>query len=183
MNSDKQWKAHACIRDLQDLDPHAADGILRVGGRLRNSCLSISAKHPMLLPSNHHVTYLLILSRHCQEGDLGSLHTLNALNKEYWILKGKTTVKKALKQCMNCRFWKAKKGKQKMASWPNHRVTPNPPFEATGTDLMGPVLVKIGRSFAKRYICIFNCLASRAVHLEVVESLEASSLIQAFTRF
>ena len=64
MNTDKQLKAHACIRDLQDLDPYVVDGILRVGGRLRNSC-SISAKHPMLLPSNHHVTDLLILSRHC----------------------------------------------------------------------------------------------------------------------
>ena len=183
MNTDKQLMAHACIRDFQDLDPYVVDGILRVGGRLRNSCLSISAKHPMLLPSNHHVTDLLILSRHCQEGHFGSLHTLNALNKEYWVLKGKTTVKKALKKCMNCRFWKAKEGKQKVASLPSHRVTPNPPFEATGTDLMGPVLVKIGRSLAKRYICIFNCLASRAVHLEVVELLKASSFIQAFRRF
>ena len=89
MNTDKQLMANACIRDLQDLDPYVVDGILRVGGRLRNSCLSISAKHPMVLPSNHHVTDLLILSRHCQEGNLGSLHSPNALNKEYWILKGK----------------------------------------------------------------------------------------------
>ena len=57
------------------------------------------------------------------------------------------------------------------------------PFEATGTDLMGPVLVKIGRSLVKLYICIFSCLATRSVHLEVVESLESSSFIQAFRRF
>jgi len=48
---------------------------------------------------------------------------------------------------------------------------------------MGPVLVRIGRSEVKRYVCIFNCLATRAVHFEVVQSLEASAFIQAFRRF
>ena len=48
---------------------------------------------------------------------------------------------------------------------------------------MGPVLVRIGRSEVKRYVCIFNCLATRALHFEVVQSLEASAFIQAFRRF
>ena len=183
MNTEEQLKAHVCLRVEQDSDPYVVDGVLRVGGRLRNSQLSASTKHPILLPSNHHVTDLLILHHHCQEGHLGCVDTLNSMNKKYWILKGKSTVKKALQQCMNCRFWKAKKGKQKMASLPSQHVTPHSPFEATGTDLMGPVSVKIRRSLLKRYICIFSCLATRSVHLEVVESLESSSFIQAFRRF
>ena len=183
MNTEEQLKAHACLRVVQDLDPYVVDGVLRVGKRLRNSQLSASTKHPILLPSNHHVTDLLILHHHCQEGHLGCLYTLNSINKKYWILKGKSTVKKALQQCMNCRFWKAREGKQKMASLPSQRVTPHSPFEATRTDLMGPVSVTIGRSLVKRYICIFSCLAARSVHLEVVESLESSSFIQAFRRF
>ena len=110
-------------------------------------------------------------------------YTLNSMNKKYWILKGKSTVNKVLQQCMNCRLWKAKEDKQKMASLPSQRVTPYSPFKATRTDLMGSVLVKIGKSLVKRYTCIFNCLATRSVHSEVVESLESSSFIQAFSRF
>ena len=68
-------------------------------------------------------------------------------------------------------------------SLPVHRVTPAPPFTACGTDLMGPVLVKIGRSEVKRYVCIFHCLATRAVHFEVLQSLEATAFIQAFRCF
>ena len=67
MNTEEQLKAHACLRVVQDLDPYVVDGVLRVGGHLRNSQLSASTKHPILLPSNHHVTDLLILHHHCQE--------------------------------------------------------------------------------------------------------------------
>jgi len=48
---------------------------------------------------------------------------------------------------------------------------------------MAPILVRIGRIEVKRYVRIFNCLAIRAVHFEVVQSLDASAFIQALRRF
>ena len=44
------------------LDPHMKDGLLRVGGRLRNATISQEAKYPMILPKNHHVCSLIVLS-------------------------------------------------------------------------------------------------------------------------
>jgi len=49
--------------------------------------------------------------------------------------------------------------------------------------LFGPFIVKRGRSELKRYGCLFTCLAIRAVHIEVVQSLETDSFIQALQRF
>lgn len=40
------------------------DGILRVGGRLKNSNLSFEARHQILLPKNHKVTELIIKQCH-----------------------------------------------------------------------------------------------------------------------
>ena len=48
---------------------------------------------------------------------------------------------------------------------------------------MDSVLVSIGRSRVKRCICISNCLATRAVHLEIVTAVDCDSFLQAYWRF
>jgi hypothetical protein len=58
-----------------------------------------------------------------------------------------------------------------------------PPFTNTGLDCFGPFLVKNGRSEVKRYGLIFTCLASRAVHLEVLEDMTTDAFICALRRF
>ena len=70
-----------------------------------------------------------------------------------------------------------------MGNLPTPRVTESRPFTAIGVDLMGPVMITIGRNRVKRYVCIFNCLATRAVHFEVVQSQDASAFLQAYRRF
>ncbi|KFD58060.1 hypothetical protein M513_00823 [Trichuris suis] len=57
------------------------------------------------------------------------------------------------------------------------------PFSRVGIDYFGPILVLVRRSHVKRYGCIFMCLASRAVHIEVSFSLGTDSFLMAFRRF
>ena len=114
---------------------------------------------------------------------MGVNHVLADVNKLSWVVSGRSAARRALILCPSCRFWKVEARKQQMGSLPEPRVEPRKPFTAVGTDLMGPLSVTIGRSTVKRYVCIFNCLATRAVHLEVVPSQEADAFIQAFHRF
>ena len=73
---------------------------------------------------------------------------------------------------------------QKMASLPKDRVTPDkPPFTYTGVDCFGPFDVRRGRGKAKRYGVIFTCLTLRAIHIEVANSLDTESFINALRRF
>lgn len=67
--------------------------------------------------------------------------------------------------------------------WNSKRVTPAPPFSYTGVDYFGPYVVKNGRKEVKRYGAMFTCLASRAVHIEISNSLDTDSFIQALRRF
>ena len=70
-----------------------------------------------------------------------------------------------------------------MASLPQSRLQAfTPPFYNTGVDYFGPLLVKERRSTVKRYGCLFTCLVTRAVHLEVAHSLETDSFIMALRR-
>ena len=69
------------------------------------------------------------------------------------------------------------------AGLPADSISSEPPFTYVGLDMFGPFTVKQYRKEMKRYGIIFNCLSSRAVHLEVVQNMETDSFIQALRRF
>ena len=52
-----------------------------------------------------------------------------------------------------------------------------------GVDYFGPLLIKHGRSYEKRYVCLFTCLQSRAVNFEIVHSLSTDSYMMSLIRF
>ena len=70
-----------------------------------------------------------------------------------------------------------------MAELPRRRVTDSPPFTYCGVDMFGPFIIKEGRKELKRYGAMFTCLASRAVHIEITNSMETDSFILALRRF
>ncbi|CAG7720900.1 unnamed protein product [Allacma fusca] len=77
----------------------------------------------------------------------------------------------------------AKPTQQIMGILPEERLTPYvKPFYFTGMDYFGPLSVRVGRRYEKRYGVIFSCLATRAVHLELAEKLNTDSAIMAIRR-
>ena len=85
---------------------------------------------------------------------------------------------------MKCRRLNAKREKQVMGPLPRARLEAyHPPFTFTGVDLFGPLTVQWGRGTAKRWGCLFKCLTTRAVYLEVTPSLEADDFIMILGQF
>ncbi len=166
------------------LDPIMQDGILRVGGRLHRSALPADAKHPVILPKNHHVSNLILRHIHQETGHSGRSYTLSKLRERFWVPQADSVLRRILSKCVTCRKISAKPGKQWMANLPQDRLIPdNPPFTSVGIDYFGPFEVKCGRSVVKRYGVLFTCLTVRAIHLEVASSLETDACINAFRRF
>jgi hypothetical protein len=171
---------------LAALSPFLADdGLLRVGGRLNGASISFDAKHPAIIPSKHHIVELLIRHYHEQEGHSAGVRTvLSAIQREFWILQGRSRIRWIIGKCAQCRKKYASPCEQIMAPLPEARVpVPDYPFASMGVDYFGPLMVKRGRSQVKRYGCIFTCLAMRAAHIEVAHSLDAESFLCAFSRF
>ena len=56
-------------------------------------------------------------------------------------------------------------------------------FSRVGADFFGPFYVKAGRKQFKRFCVLFTCLATHAIHIEVCDSLDTSSFINALRRF
>ena len=85
------------------LNPVLFEGVLRVGGRLSKAPIEFAVKHPVILPSSHHVTRLIIEEHHKAVGHSGMSHTWLSLRQRYWILKGAATVCKILGSCILCK--------------------------------------------------------------------------------
>ena len=63
------------------------------------------------------------------------------------------------------------------------------PFINTGVDYLGPYNIKLSKrtrsnqATAKRYVALFTCLTTRAVHLEIAGDLSTDAFILALRRF
>jgi hypothetical protein len=169
---------------LRKLCPRWDNGVLRVGGRLDKAPIRFEAKHPLILPSKHHVTDLIIRHHHLLAGHSGPVYVLASLRQVFWVLKGHAAVRRVLGNCFSCKRRNASKGEQYMAVLPEVRLTPDKaPFTYVGVDYFGPLVIKQARSHVKRYGCIFTCLTTRAVHIEIAHTLEADSFLSALQRF
>lgn len=166
------------------LDEH---GIIRVGGRLRNSSLSFNNKHPIVIPSKHHFTTLLIKYEHHKNLHAGPQSVLSSIRLKYWPLNGRRVVRNVLQKCVTCFRAKPKSIYPKMGDLPSSRVSPTRPFHISGVDYCGPYLIKDSkfrnRKFIKSYVCIFICFSSKAVHLELVSDLTTEGFLNALKRF
>ena len=150
-----------------------------------NAPIVDSAKHPAILPKNHHVSTLVV--RHVHEfvaSHSGREYVLSRIRQYYWIPQGRPLVNRVLRQCVVCKKLRGKLGERRMADLPQSRVMPSdPPFSYTGIDNFGPFFVQRGRSMEKRYGCIFTCLTTRAIHIEPLNSMDADSFVNALVRF
>ncbi len=97
-------------------------------------------------------------------------------------------ISKRINQCVKCRRLRGKLSSQLMADLPSDRVGTLPPFTNVGFDVFGPWNIQTrklrgGAVNAKRWALIFTCSNCRAVHIEVLETMETSSFICALRRF
>ncbi|KAL3248979.1 hypothetical protein MRX96_056235 [Rhipicephalus microplus] len=70
------------------------EGLMRVGGRLQFTDNHEETKHPIILPSTHPFTLLLIRKEHVRMLHSGVRDTLASLRESYWIIRGRQAVKK-----------------------------------------------------------------------------------------
>ncbi|GFW32956.1 uncharacterized protein TNCV_1775211 [Trichonephila clavipes] len=109
-------------------------GLLRVGGWLRNSPIPRNKKHPMIIPTNHNFTYILINHFHILYFRTGAEATLANIRNSFWIPSARNVVRKILRTCITCRKVSAKVSQQLMADLPAARVTACRVFSQVGID-------------------------------------------------
>ncbi|XP_011866307.1 PREDICTED: uncharacterized protein LOC105561166 [Vollenhovia emeryi] len=163
------------------------DGLIRVGGRLKNSELNAEARHPILLPAKHELTKRIIQREHIRNKHAGTQATMAFVRQQFWPLSLRSTTRKVTRNCVTCFKSKPVHSEAIMGSLPSGRVTASKPFSHCGVDYAGPVSLKEGKRrnarIHKAYISIFVCFATKAVHIELVSDLTSEAFLATLRRF
>ncbi|KAH8313484.1 hypothetical protein KR067_006894 [Drosophila pandora] len=163
------------------------DNLLRVGGRIQHSQLSAEAKHPILLPKNHRITYLIIEHEHRFNLHPGVSSLFVIVRQRYWIFGARNLIRKITHNCLACFRQRYNTMHQRMADLPSVRITQALPFVNTGCDYAGPILLKDAKvrkpRISKGYICLFVCMVTSAIHLELATDLSTETFLAALRRF
>lgn len=161
--------------------------LLRVGGRLANAPLPYAAKYPIILDGHSRITKLIIKRTHLEMLHGGAQLTTRTVREKYWIVGGRNAIRHVIHNCLKCVAMRAQTCTQQMANLVEERVTPEKPFTNTSLDYCGPFEVKrfTGRcrTLVKVWVSVFICMATRAIHLELVHDLTSDAFIDAFQRF
>ena len=89
------------------------------------------------------------------------------------------------KECKECRKRKAKACQQIMAPLPLSGLKSSMrTFTRISVDFGGSFITvkRRGKRREKQYLCLFTCMATRAVHLEIASGLDTDSFLNAFYR-
>ena len=154
---------------------------------MQRSDLPFEAKHPALLPKRHDVTRLIVGQAH-KDGDheMGVEHTVSQLRQRFWIVAARETVKRAIRTCPECVRRRSPPEVQEMGSKLQcHVKTTYSVIKHISVDFAGPFETRQGRGKTrqKRYLCVFYCLHTKAIHLEMAYGLDTDSFLRASMRF
>uniref|UniRef100_A0A336LQ46 CSON000741 protein n=1 Tax=Culicoides sonorensis TaxID=179676 RepID=A0A336LQ46_CULSO len=147
-------------------------------------CVGNETKRPILLPPHHYVTQLLLEKYHNEYKHLHHETVINEFRQKYMVKSARRLLKHILNHCPTCAYLNAKPEPPEMAPLPHARLAAYMrQFTYVGIDCMGPLTVTIGRRSEKRWICLYTCLTIRAVQLEVLYKMDASSFIMSYRNF
>lgn len=113
----KSKQVHRSSRFIK-LSPYIDNGLIRVGGRLRNANLPFESRHQILLPRTHFVSKLIIVHFHlkCMHGGLRLTESM--LREKFWITNARQEIKNAIDKCLTCFRQKSSTMNQIMADLP-----------------------------------------------------------------
>ncbi|XP_055584966.1 uncharacterized protein LOC129737833 [Uranotaenia lowii] len=119
---------------------------------------------------------------------IGQRSMLAVVRQQFWPLRAKSIIRNVIHHCIPCYRQRPQRASQLMGDLPHYRVQKTHPFETVGIDFAGPFYIKSLASIrkpvlTKGYVCVFVCMATRALHLEPVSNLTTEAFLGCLQRF
>ena len=159
-----------------------------MGGRLAHSNLSKSQQHPIIVDGKDSLIKKLFLHKHLSLSHCGPSLLLCHTSNKLHVVGARRLSRDTCSQCVTCRRVNPRPTPQMLGELPTPRSQAGQPaFSDTGMDFAGPFSIRQGHTRRpveiEAFICIFICLATKAVHLEVTSDLSTESFTACLRRF
>ena len=154
------------------------NGVLECRGR-------IDGEYPTFLPCDSTFTRKVVERAHLCTLHGGVSMTMAKVRERYWVPKLRRLVKQVRSKCYGCLRFRAEAYKKPPpGKLPSTRTQGTTPFQVVGVDFAGPIrYVTRNKAERKAYLLLYGCSLTRAVHLEVLKTMEASEFIASLKRF
>ena len=154
------------------------EGVLECRGR-------IQGQYPIYLPDCHAITAKIVNEEHLKtlHGGIGA--TMTQVREHYWVPRLRRLVRKVIKSCNGCYRFRAKAyATPPPGKLPVDRTEGSEAFEVVGVDFAGPLKYrKSKKQEGKAYLIVYACSLTRALHLEVLTTMETTEFLGSLKRF
>ncbi|XP_041673981.1 uncharacterized protein LOC121529941 [Drosophila eugracilis] len=170
--------------EIRSLAPYVDKyGVLRVYGRVDAALtMPYSARRPVILSHRHSLTEMVVRHYHAQMKHQNVDATIAQIRTRFWVTKIRRVLKEVISSCNECKLQRTRPMTPIMRPLQEDRLE-GWPFKYTGVDYFGPLLVTGARHREKRWVALFTCLTTRAIHLELAHDLSTDSCIIAIRNF
>ena len=156
------------------------NGLIRSTRRIqRLSATAFETRHPIILDRYRLIRFFLRFY-HIKHKHQSVDYLRSVIHQQFAVIHLRSAQRAIETHCVCCRKRKAKTVTPMMSDLPaEHLGYRQPPFSNCSVDYFGTFHVNIRRSSEKRWGFLFT----RAIHIELVPSMDASSCVMAIERF
>ena len=161
------------------------NGLISSAGRIKRLVeVDFDVKRHIVLDARHALVKLFLRHNHVKNHHQGIDYLRAKVQERFTILKLRSSLRSIKPNCVTCRKFRAATIQPIMSDLPVERLAhQSPPFTNNGVGYFGPFYVTVRRTTEKRWGFLFICLTTRAVHVEIVPSMDASSRVMGLERF
>ena len=145
----------------------------------------VMGEYPIYLPDDHPFTAKLVFNAHLSTLHGGVEFTMAKVREKYWVPRLRRLVKKLRGGCYGCKRFRAKAYQTPPpGNLPKNRTEGSRPFQVIGVDFAGPIrYTSRAKTESKAYLALYACSLTRAVHLDLLKSMETPEFIASLKRF
>ena len=167
------------------------DNLIRCEGRLKKAPLPYETKTPYLINTCHCLATLIVKHFHESLLHISVKETLTKHSQKYWICRGRSFVRKILRNCNLCRKYEGPPYQYPAPpSATKLRLNDTFVYFNTRIDNFGPLYVRSiftsntgSWTLHKVWVTLYTCASSRGNVLDLVPSLDSVSFRRSFRRF